>query len=121
MRVLVVEDDPDLADLLRDGLVEEGYAVDLSRDGEDGLWRATTVDYDAAVLDIMLPEVDGVEILRRMPFLVYNRRTYPDEWLKRNHVAARRVREDAVSGVADSAGDRSRVKYCRRSFAINST
>jgi two-component system OmpR family response regulator len=66
MRVLVVEDDPDLAELLRDGLTEEGYAVDLSLDGEDGLWRATTVDYDAAVLDILLPIVDGVEILRRM-------------------------------------------------------
>ena len=40
--------------------------VDLSLDGEDGLWRATTVDYDAAVLDILLPKVDGLEILRRM-------------------------------------------------------
>jgi two-component system OmpR family response regulator len=66
MRVLVVEDNRDLAEVLRQGLVEEGYAVDLSLDGEDGLWRATTVDYDVAVLDIMLPEVDGLEILRRM-------------------------------------------------------
>jgi two-component system OmpR family response regulator len=66
MRVLVVEDNPDLADLLKRGLEEEGYAVDLSRDGEDGLWRATTVDYDAVVLDLMLPKVEGLEILRRM-------------------------------------------------------
>lgn len=66
MRVLVVEDDPDLAEVLRQGLVEEDYAVDLSLDGEDGLWRATTVDYDAVVLDILLPMVDGLEILKTM-------------------------------------------------------
>jgi two-component system OmpR family response regulator len=66
MRVLVVEDDPDLADILRQGLVEEDYAVDLSIDGEDGLWRATTVDYDAVVLDILLPFVSGLEILKEM-------------------------------------------------------
>jgi DNA-binding response OmpR family regulator len=47
-------------------LIEEGYAVDLSLDGEDGLWRATTVDYDVIVLDIMLPIVDGLEILKKM-------------------------------------------------------
>jgi two-component system OmpR family response regulator len=66
VRVLVVEDDVDLAEVLRDGLAEEGFAVDLSLEGEDGLWRATTVEYDAVVLDIMLPKVDGLEILRRM-------------------------------------------------------
>jgi len=66
MRVLVVEDNPDLADLLRRGLEEEGYAIDLSLDGEDGLWRATTVDYDAVVLDLMLPKVDGLTILSKM-------------------------------------------------------
>jgi len=66
MRLLVVEDDPDLAEILRRGLVEEDYAVDLCLDGEDGLWRATTVDYDVALLDIMLPHVDGFEILRQM-------------------------------------------------------
>ena len=66
MRILVVEDSRELAETVRDFLVEEGYAVDLSLDGEDGLWRATTVDYDAAVLDILLPGVDGLEILRRM-------------------------------------------------------
>jgi DNA-binding response OmpR family regulator len=66
MRILIVEDDPTLADILRQGLEEEDYAVDLSLDGEDGLWRATTVDYDAVVLDIMLPKVNGLEILERM-------------------------------------------------------
>ena len=66
MRVLVVEDDPALAEILQQGLAEEGYAVDLSLDGEDGLWRATTVEYDAVVLDVMLPRVNGLAILRRM-------------------------------------------------------
>ncbi|HEU4395460.1 MAG TPA: response regulator transcription factor [Planctomycetota bacterium] len=66
MRLLVVEDNPDLSRVLRELLVEEGFAVDLSTDGEDGHWRATTVDYDAVVLDIVLPAMDGLEILRRM-------------------------------------------------------
>ncbi len=66
MRILVVEDQRDLAAILRDTLQEEGFTVDLSTDGEDGLWRATTADYDAVVLDIVLPKVDGLEILSRM-------------------------------------------------------
>ena len=66
MRLLVVEDNLDLAEVLRQGLEEEGYAVDLSLDGEDGLWRATTMDYDVAILDILLPGVDGLTILERM-------------------------------------------------------
>jgi two-component system OmpR family response regulator len=66
VRLLVVEDNPDLSRVLRDLLVEEGFAVDLSTDGEDGHWRATTVDYDAVILDIVLPAMDGLEILRRM-------------------------------------------------------
>jgi len=66
MRLLIVEDDPDLAEILKQGLVEEGYAVDLSLDGEEGAWYATTVEYDAAVLDILLPGIDGLEVLRRM-------------------------------------------------------
>ena len=66
MRVLVVEDEPDLARILSAGLTEEGYSVDLSTDGEDGLWRATTVDYDVAILDLGLPLVDGLDVLARM-------------------------------------------------------
>ena len=66
MRILVVEDDPDLGEIVRAGLVEEGYAVDLAVTGEDGLWRATTIAYDVAVLDVMLPDMSGLEILRRM-------------------------------------------------------
>jgi two-component system OmpR family response regulator len=66
VRILVVEDNRELSDVLRDLLVEEGFAVDRSLDGEDGLWRATSIDYDAVVLDLLLPAVDGLEILRRM-------------------------------------------------------
>lgn len=66
MRVLVVEDDRRLADLLVSGLSEDGFAVDLARDGEDALWRTTTVDYDLVVLDLSLPLIDGLEVLRRM-------------------------------------------------------
>ena len=66
MRVLVVEDDPDLCEILRDGLVEEGYAVDAAETAEDGLWRATTIDYDVALLDVVLPDGSGLDVLRRM-------------------------------------------------------
>ncbi|MEN8148481.1 MAG: response regulator, partial [Planctomycetota bacterium] len=86
MRVLVVEDNVDLAEVLRRGLEEEDYAVDLSLDGEDGLWRATTVDYDVVVLDLMLPKVDGLEILSAMrragrasPVLILTARDATDE------------------------------------------
>ncbi len=66
MRVLVVEDEPRMSMLLQRGFREEGYAVDAARDGTDGLWLATEQDYDAIVLDIMLPELDGIEVCRRL-------------------------------------------------------
>ena len=59
MRVLIVEDEAKLAAYLRRGLVREGYAVDLAGDGEQGLWMATNNPYDAVVLDIMLPKLNG--------------------------------------------------------------
>jgi two-component system OmpR family response regulator len=66
MRVLVVEDEVRLALLLKRGLEEEGYAVDSSGDGAEALWHATETDYDAIVLDIMLPSMDGLEVTRRL-------------------------------------------------------
>ncbi|HSL64421.1 MAG TPA: response regulator transcription factor [Gaiellaceae bacterium] len=66
MRVLVVEDEPKLAALLRRGLVEEGHAADVAPTGEDALWRALATPYDAIVLDLMLPGLDGVEVCRRL-------------------------------------------------------
>jgi two-component system OmpR family response regulator len=66
MRILVVEDEPDLLSSLLKGLREEGYAADGAKEGEEGLYKAETSDYDAVVLDIMLPGIDGWELLRRL-------------------------------------------------------
>ncbi|MBI4910761.1 MAG: response regulator transcription factor [Acidobacteria bacterium] len=66
MRVLVVEDEPDLLASLLQALREDGYAVDGAPDGEDGLFKAEAFDYDAIVLDYMLPKMDGVELLTRL-------------------------------------------------------
>ena len=61
MRLLVVEDELDLLRALAKAFREEGYAVDTASDGEDGLFKATSWDYDAIVLDLMLPKLDGGE------------------------------------------------------------
>jgi two-component system, OmpR family, response regulator len=66
MRVLAVEDEPDLLGSLTRALREDGYAVDGAPDGEEGLYKAASYDYDAIVLDIMLPRMDGWELLRRL-------------------------------------------------------
>lgn len=66
MRILVVEDEPRLQRNLAKALREEGYAVDAAGDGDDGLFKANTYDYDAIVLDVMLPQLDGWEVLARL-------------------------------------------------------
>ncbi len=66
MRLLIVEDEPDLLKSLARALREEGYAVDTAEDGEDGLYKATSTDYDAIVLDGMLPIMDGWELLKEL-------------------------------------------------------
>ena len=66
MRVLVVEDEAALADALRAGLTDERYAVDVARDGEEGLWAARTGAYDVIVLDLLLPKLPGLEVCRRL-------------------------------------------------------
>jgi two-component system OmpR family response regulator len=66
MRVLVVEDEPDLLGSLVKALREDGYAVDPAPDGEEGLFKAESYDYDALVLDVMLPRMDGWELLARL-------------------------------------------------------
>jgi DNA-binding response OmpR family regulator len=66
MRVLVVEDFGLLRDSLTQGLREAGFAVDAAADGEDGLWHARSNDYDVIVLDLMLPRLDGLTVLKRL-------------------------------------------------------
>ncbi len=66
MRILVVEDEPRLLRSVARGLREEGYAVDTAEDGDDGLFKAETYNYDVIVLDIMLPKLDGWAVLDRL-------------------------------------------------------
>lgn len=87
MRLLVVEDSPDLAQQLRAALAEAGFAVDLAMDGEEGLHLGSTEPYDAVVLDLGLPRLDGLSVLRRwreadraMPVILLTAR---DSWTEK--------------------------------------
>ena len=64
MRILLVEDEPHAAHVLAKGLREQTYAVDVAADGETAIFQIGTTDYDALVLDIMLPRVDGLTVCR---------------------------------------------------------
>jgi heavy metal response regulator len=66
MRILVVEDEKKVAGFIKKGLEEELYAADVASDGEEGLGLAETEDYDLIILDIMLPKIDGLEVLSRL-------------------------------------------------------
>jgi DNA-binding response OmpR family regulator len=66
MRILIVEDEKSLADIVKKGLEEEGYSVDVAYNGEDGLFMAENEPSDLIILDIMLPIVDGITILKRI-------------------------------------------------------
>ncbi|HTO81813.1 MAG TPA: response regulator transcription factor [Methylomirabilota bacterium] len=84
MRVLVVEDDPDLARQLKDALTGAGYAVDVACDGEEGHFLGDTEPYDVVILDLGLPKIDGLTVLgrwrrarRKMPVLILTAR---DRW-----------------------------------------
>lgn len=66
MRVLVIEDEPDLLEALAQALREAGYAVDEASDGRNGLFKAAGTDYDAIVLDLMLPGMSGWDLLREL-------------------------------------------------------
>ena len=89
MRILVIEDEKKVADFVRKGLEEEHYAVDTAYDGERGLDLAETNDYDLVVLDLMIPKIDGWEVLRRMrangnkvPVLILTARDSVEEIVK---------------------------------------
>jgi two-component system, OmpR family, copper resistance phosphate regulon response regulator CusR len=86
MKLLVVEDENKTADYIRQGLVESGFVVDLARNGLDGHHRAMTEHYDLVVLDLMLPDIDGLKILqslrsagRRVPVLFLTARSSVDD------------------------------------------
>lgn len=66
MRILIVEDEPDLLRGLAKALREEGYAVDTASDGEEGLFKAMETAYDAIILDVMMPKLDGFELLEKL-------------------------------------------------------
>src|SRR5262245_4643088 len=64
VRVLVIEDEAKVASFIRKGLQQEQYAVDVARDGEEGAYQAANFDYDVVILDLMLPRVAGLDVLR---------------------------------------------------------
>src|SRR5216117_526962 len=66
MRLLIVEDEEKLAQLVKRALVAERFSVDVAHDGREGLELATAYDYDLIILDLLLPQLDGTEILRRV-------------------------------------------------------
>ena len=65
-RILVVEDERNIADALQRGLAAEGFAVDVATDGTAGLWKAAEVEYDVILLDVMLPGLSGYKVLQRL-------------------------------------------------------
>jgi len=97
MRVLVVEDEPKMAALVARALREEGHATDVAGRGEDALWMAQAAPYDAIVLDVMLPDIDGFEILRRLRFRKV--------WTPVLMLTARDAVEDRVGALDGGADD----------------
>lgn len=88
MRILIVEDEPDLRSALARALQDEGYAVDIADNGEDGLFNAQGTDYDAIILDVMMPKLDGWTVLARLrkskatPVLMLTARDQPPDRVK---------------------------------------
>jgi two-component system OmpR family response regulator len=97
MRTLIVEDETKIAALLRRGLGEEGHAADVAANGEDALWMARATAYDAIVLDVMLPGIDGFETCREL------RRA--GVWSPVLMLTARDAVEDRVTGLDAGADD----------------
>ncbi len=97
MRALVVEDELKMAALVRRGLVEEGYAADVARTGEDALWMAQATPYDAIVLDVMLPDLDGFDLCREL--------RENGVWSPVLMLTARDGVEDRVAGLDSGADD----------------
>jgi two-component system OmpR family response regulator len=96
MRLLLVEDEPDLLASLSQALREDGYAVDTAVDGDDGLFKAQNTHYDAVLLDVMLPGLDGWTVLQRL------RKTHKTPVLM---LTARDASRDRVRGLDTGADD----------------
>jgi two-component system, OmpR family, response regulator len=97
MRILVVEDEEKMAGLIRRGLREEGMAVDVAGRGEDALWMAGSTEFDAIILDLMLPGIDGFETCRRL--------RDDGVWAPILMLTARDAVEDRVAGLDHGADD----------------
>ena len=97
MRVLIVEDELRMASLVRRGLVKEGLAADIAATGEDALWMAGAHDYDAILLDVMLPGIDGFETCRRL--------RSNDIWAPVLMLTAQDSVDDRVAGLDTGADD----------------
>ncbi|HYM53291.1 MAG TPA: response regulator transcription factor [Candidatus Dormibacteraeota bacterium] len=97
MRVLVAEDDVKMAGLLKRGLEEEGYAVDVARTGPEAVWAGTENPYDAILLDVMLPELDGFEVCRQL--------RAANRWAPVLMLTARDAVPDRVAGLDAGADD----------------
>ena len=106
MRVLVVEDEAKMATLLKRGLEHEGYAVDLAGDGAEALWAAREFDFDAIVLDAMIPEPDGFEVCRTL--------RSEGRWTPVLLLTARDAVDDRVLGLDAGADD-----YLTKPFAFS--
>ncbi len=97
MRVLVAEDELKMAALLRRGLTEEGYAVDVVGDGLEAVVRGTATEYDAIVLDVMLPRLDGLAVCRRL--------REQGVWAPVLMLTARDAVDDRIAGLDGGADD----------------
>ncbi len=106
MRILIVEDERKLANLLARGLREEGHAVDVVGNGEDAVWMAQAAPFDAIVLDVMLPGLDG--------FAVCERLRAKEVWAPVLMLTARDSVEDRVAGLDAGADD-----YLAKPFAFD--
>jgi two-component system OmpR family response regulator len=106
MRVLIVEDESRMAALVKRGLEEEGYAVDVALDGIEGLWMGTEYDYDAVVLDAMIPGLDG--------FAVCHELRAKSRWAPILMLTARGGLDDRVRGLDAGADD-----YLTKPFAFS--
>ncbi len=97
MRVLLVEDQPKMAGLIQKGLRNEGMAADVAERGEDALWMAGATEYDALILDVLLPGIDGFEVCRRL--------RAEGVWTPILMLTARDSVQDRVAGLDGGADD----------------